>query len=105
MEFGILSLLPPMLAILLAFLTKNVLLSLFCAVFVGATMLAGNPIVGFVDVFRNYMIPNIADSWNASVIAMTLFVGCFSVMLARGGGARAFGKGSEMRRVGKECSR
>ena len=92
MDFGIFSLVPPLLAILLAFVTKNVLLSLFCACFVGATMIAGNPLVGFVDVFGNYMIPKIADSWNAGVIAMTLFVGCFSVMLERGGGAYAFGQ-------------
>ncbi len=92
MNFGILSILPPLLAIVLAFITRNVLLSLIAAVFVGATMLAGNPLVGFVDVFGNYMIPNIGDSWNAGVIAMTLFVGCFSVMLERGGGAWAFGQ-------------
>ncbi|SCJ57136.1 Malate-2H(+)/Na(+)-lactate antiporter [uncultured Eubacterium sp.] len=92
MDFGILSILPPLLAILLAFITKNVLLSLIAAVFVGATMIAGNPIVGFVDIFGNYMIPKIADPWNAGVIAMTLFVGCFSVMLERGGGAWAFGQ-------------
>ncbi len=95
MDFGMLSLLPPVLAIVLAFITKNVLLSLFCAVFVGATMISGNPLVGFVDVFDKYMIPNMSDSWNAGVIAMTLFVGCFSVMLERGGGAYAFGKSVE----------
>lgn len=91
-DFGLLSLLPPLLAIILAFVTKNVLLSLFAACFVGATMLASNPIVGFVDVFGKYMIPKISDPWNAGVIAMTLFVGCFSVMLERSGGAWAFGQ-------------
>lgn len=92
MDFGILSILPPLLAIALAFITKNVLLSLITAVFAGATMIAGNPLIGFVDVFGKYMIPKIADPWNAGVIAMTLFVGCFSVMLERGGGAWAFGQ-------------
>lgn len=92
MDFGALSLLPPLLAIILAFLTKNVLLSLICAVFIGATMVAGNPLEGFVNVFGNYMIPKMSDSWNAGVIAMTLFVGSFSVMLERGGGAYAFGQ-------------
>lgn len=93
MDFGVWSLIPPLLAILLAFLTKNVLLSLMAAVFVGSTMLAGGNIgEGFVNVFGDYMIPNIADDWNAGVIAMTLFVGCFSVMLERSGGAWAFGQ-------------
>ena len=92
MDFGIWSILPPLLAIVLAFITKNVLLSLIVAVFAGATMLAGNPLVGLVDVFGNYMIPKIAEPFNAGVIAMTLFVGCFSIMLERGGGAWAFGQ-------------
>lgn len=92
-DFGIFSLIPPILAITLAFITKNVLLSLIAAVFVGCTMLAGGNIaVGFVNIFGDYMIPNIADEWNAGVIAMTLFVGCFSVMLERSGGAWAFGE-------------
>ena len=87
-DFGIFSLIPPVLAIVLAFLTKNVLFSLITSVFVGSAMLAkGNIAIGFVNVFSKYMIPNIADSWNAGVIAMTLFVGCFSVMLERSGGA------------------
>lgn len=92
-DFGVFSLLPPVLAIVLAFVTKNVLLSLMAATLAGATMLAkGNIIAGFANVFKDYMIPNIGDSWNAGVIAMTLFVGCFSVMLERGGGAWAFGQ-------------
>lgn len=92
-DFGIFSLIPPILAITLAFITKNVLLSSIAAVFVGCTMLAGGNIaVGFVNIFGDYMMPNIADEWNAGVIAMTLFVGCFSVMLERSGGAWAFGE-------------
>lgn len=94
--FGILSLLPPILAIVLAFITKNVLLSLFCGVFIGSTMVAGwNPVVGFIDSVGNHIIPSMGDSWNASVILMTLFVGVFSALLERGGGAIAFGKTME----------
>lgn len=94
--FGILSLLPPLLAIVLAFISRNVLLSLFCGVLLGSTMAAGwNPIVGLVDSIGKYIIPSMGDSWNASVILMTLFVGVFSALLERGGGAIAFGKSME----------
>jgi len=92
MNYGIFSLIPPILAILLAFYTKNVLVSLIMAVFVGATMISGSPLTGFANIFKDYMIPKMSDSWNAGVIAMTLFVGAFSVMLERGGGAWAFGE-------------
>jgi len=92
-NFGIISVLPPILAILLAFITKNVLFSLFCGIFVGATIGAGfNPIIGFIDSIGKFIIPAMGDSWNASVILMTLFVGVFSILLEKGGGAVAFGK-------------
>lgn len=97
-DFGILSLLPPVLAIILAFITKNVLFSLFCGVFIGATMVAGgNPIIGFLGAIGDYIIPNMGDTWNAGVILMTLFVGVFAAVLERGGGATAFGKQMENR--------
>ena len=92
-DFGILSLLPPILAIVLAFITKNVLLSLFCGVFVGATMGAGwNPVLGLLDTMGKYIIPSMGDEWNAGVILMTLFVGVFAAFLERGGGATVFGE-------------
>jgi Na+/H+ antiporter NhaC len=91
--FGILSLLPPVLAIVLAMMTKQVLLSLFLGIWFGATMLAGwNPIIGLVNSFGDFIIPSMSDSWNASVLLMTMFVGAFSAMLERGGGAHAFGQ-------------
>lgn len=43
-NFGIWSLIPPILAVALAFLTKNVILSLFVSLFSGCLILAyGNP--------------------------------------------------------------
>lgn len=92
-EFGIFSLLPPVLAIVLAMVTKQVLFSLFVGIWIGATMLGGwNPIVGFFDTFSDYIIPAMGDSWNASVLLMTMFVGAFSYMLEKGGGAYAFAR-------------
>lgn len=88
---GVLSLLPPVLAIALAMWTKQTILSLFIGVWIGATMLAGwNPIVGIVDTFREFILGSMADSWNASVLLMTLMVGGFAMLLERGGGAHAF---------------
>lgn len=41
MSFGLFSLFPPLLAILLALVTRNVIPALFCGVWLGATMLSG----------------------------------------------------------------
>lgn len=92
-EFGIFALLPPLLAIALAMLTKQVLFSLFIGIWIGATMLSGwNPLTGLIDTFGEFIIPAMGDSWNASVLLMTMFVGAFSLMIEKGGGAFAFAK-------------
>ena len=44
-DFGILCLIPPIITIILALVTKNTILSLFLGVWVGATIIAGwNPL-------------------------------------------------------------
>lgn len=40
-DFGILCLIPPIITIILALVTKNTILSLFLGVWVGATIIAG----------------------------------------------------------------
>lgn len=86
MEFGVLALLPPLLAIGLSYWTRNVLLSLLIAVFVGATMLAGyNPVDGYISTLRDYLFAKLGDTDNASIALMMLLVGVFSVLLERGG--------------------
>lgn len=90
MEFGVLALLPPLLAIGLSYWTRNVLLSLLIAVFVGATMLAGyNPVDGYISTLRDYLFAKLGDTDNASIALMMLLVGVFSVLLERGGAAAA----------------
>ncbi len=90
MDYGIFSLLPPVLAVGLAFWTRNVLVGLFVAVFVGATMLAGfNPVDGLVSTMTDYLFVQLGDSYNASIVLMMLLVGVFSTLLERGGAAQA----------------
>lgn len=91
--FGILSLLPPIVAIVFALATKQTILSLFVAVWVGATMLNGyNPIVGFVSIFSDYFIPSIASSWNAGLLLLVTMSGGLVAMLKLTGSANAFAK-------------
>ena len=66
---GILSLLPPLVAIILAFATKQVVASLFIAIWAGATILTGwDPIAGFGDTVVTYITGSLADSWKAGII-------------------------------------
>ncbi len=89
-DFGWLSILPPLLAIVLAFITKQVLISLFLGIFVGATMLAGwNPFYGFLRTLDNYLVGSLSDSWNASIIIFLLAIGGMVGVMNKMGGTMA----------------
>lgn len=89
-NFGWISILPPLLAIVLAFVTKQVLISLFLGVFIGATMLAGwNPFYGFLRTLDNYLVGSLSDSWNASIIIFLLAIGGMVGVINKMGGTKA----------------
>lgn len=52
----------------LALLTQEVLLSLFVAVFIGASIASGGPIQGFMDMLNKYLVGALTDSWNISIL-------------------------------------
>ncbi|MBM7633331.1 Na+/H+ antiporter NhaC family protein [Geomicrobium sediminis] len=90
MEFGILALLPPVVAIILAILTRNVVPALFAGVFVGATMINGwNPLLGLYASFEQFIIPALGDEWNANVLIYCGLFGVLIVVFQTTGGAQA----------------
>ncbi len=90
-NYGVLSLIPAILAVVLAFWTKNVVLSLIISLFTGALIIASwNPWIAMQDMFSNYLFVNITDSGNAQTVIMMSFVGGFVALLEKSGGARAF---------------
>src|SRR5690554_3890543 len=74
MDFGVLSLLPPLVAILLAIWTKQVIPALFLGIFA---------------MFRDMIIPNLGSSWNATVILYGAAFGGLIAMIQKTGGAFA----------------
>lgn len=92
-NFGILCLIPPLVAVVLALKTKQTILSLFIAVWVGSTMLNGyNPIVGFIKIFSDFIIPSMASDWNAGLLVLVTLSGGLVAMLRVTGSAQAFAK-------------
>lgn len=90
LDFGWLSILPPLVAIVLAFVTKQVLLSLFLGVFLGATMLNGwNPGLGFLRSLDEYILGSLADPDSASVIIFLLAIGGMIGVVNKMGGTLA----------------
>ena len=56
-NYGVLSLIPAILAVVLAFWTKNVVLSLIISLFTGALIIASwNPWTAMQDMFSNYLL-------------------------------------------------
>ena len=94
-RFGILTLLPPLVAIILAFITKETVLSLFIGIFVGEFMLCSNDlniISTIVNAFLNLgsqVISCMADPWNAGIILQCLLIGGVIQLITKMGGAKA----------------
>lgn len=94
MNYGILSLLPPIVAVVLAIKSKNVIFSLFCGGFTGALILcAGNPFAAVKSMIGDYFFVQLTDSYNAGVIVLVIFIGGFIKLMEKSGGAQAFAKG------------
>ena len=76
MEYGFLSLLPPIVAVVMAIKSKNVILSLFCGGFVGTMIFAwGNPFAAVKSIIGDYFFVQLTDSYNAGVIVLVIFIG------------------------------
>ncbi len=91
-SYGLISLVPPILAIILAWWTKEVILSLFIGVFSGALIIADfNPLAGFIHTLDNYMLSSLADSWNAGIIIFLLAMGGMIGIINQAGGVVAIG--------------
>lgn len=89
------TLLPPLIAITLAFITKNVVLSLFIGVFSGAILLNFNGLNIFSAMFYGFLrvveeiLASLADPWNAGIILQCLAIGGLIALITKMGGVRA----------------
>ena len=92
-SYGIISLLPPLLAIILAWWSKQVVLSLFLGVFAGALITnAYNPIFAFMHTLDDYILASLADSWNAGIVLFLLAMGGMIGIINKSGGIIAIGE-------------
>ena len=94
-KFGVLTLLPPVVAIILAFATKNVILSLVLGVMSGGFLLNLNGVNILSALFNSFLdlvnraVNSLADPWNAGIILQVLAIGGVINLVAKMGGAKA----------------
>lgn len=92
MEYGFLSVIPPVFAIILALVTKQTVFSLFLGLWLGSTIISGwNPIIAFPKMISDFFIPLIGNTWNAGMIMLIVSCGGFVYLIKVSGAAKAFG--------------
>lgn len=85
MEYGILSIIPPLLAIVLAFVLKDVLIALFAGIVAAAVVVAGPD---FLAKTASYFATAVSE--NGSLIAMLVFMGPLMAFIQKSGGFQFF---------------
>ncbi|MBQ2663507.1 MAG: Na+/H+ antiporter NhaC family protein [Clostridia bacterium] len=92
----IFALLPPVIAIVLALITKEVYSSLFIGIVTGAFLYAnGNPELSLNTMLFNEeggMITKLADSWNVGILVFLVILGVLVALMNKVGGSAAFGQ-------------
>jgi Na+/H+ antiporter NhaC len=87
------SLLPAIIAIALALITKEVYSSLFIGIVVGGLLYSGFSFTGTIEhVFVDGMISQLSDSWNVGILIFLVVLGTMVMLMNRAGGSAAFGK-------------
>ena len=87
------ALVPPIVAIALALITKEVYSSLFVGILVGALFYSGFSFEGTVlHIFEDGMIAVLSDSWNVGILIFLVLLGAMVGLMNRAGGSAAFGR-------------
>lgn len=90
------SLLPPIVAIGLALITKEVYSSLFVGSLTGAVIYAVSASLGaegvFTTVVRDGLIANLADSYNVGILIFLVVLGTIVALMNKAGGSKAYGE-------------
>jgi len=88
-----LSILPPIIAILLALITKEVYSSLFIGILSGALLYANFNFAGTIEhLFVDGFIASVADSYNIGIIIFLIALGAIVMLMNKSGGSAAFGR-------------
>lgn len=89
----IFALVPPVVAIVLALITKEVYSSLFIGIVTGALLYANfKPALAYTTMVEDGFIGSVADSWNAGILVFLVVLGIVVVLMNRAGGSAAYGQ-------------
>ncbi|WP_066413987.1 Na+/H+ antiporter NhaC family protein [Halorubrum aethiopicum] len=93
--FGAISVVPPLLAIVLAIVTRRAILSLFLGIWSGGIIFTGS--IGIIQTL-NWTVSSLGESlFNAKILTIVMFLGGGVAMIWRLGGAKAIGNAATSR--------
>ena len=87
------ALVPPLVAIVLALITKEVYSSLFIGIVTGGLLYSGYAFEGTIDhVYTDGLIVSLTDSYNVGILIFLVILGIIVCLMNRAGGSAAFGE-------------
>ncbi len=87
------ALVPPIVAIVLALVTKEVYSSLFVGIVIGALFYAGfQPEATLLHIFNDGMVSVLSDAWNVGILIFLVVLGILVCLMNKAGGSAAFGR-------------
>ncbi len=87
------ALLPPIIAIVLALVTKEVYSSLFVGILMGALFYAGfNPETAILHMFNDGFVSVLTDAYNMGILIFLVILGVMVSLMNKSGGSEAFGR-------------
>ena len=95
------SLLPPVIAIALALITKEVYFSLFMGILSGALIYSNFNPWGMVTNTFDVMIGKLADGWNVGILIFLVALGMIVSLINKAGGSAAYGRWASKRIKGR----
>ncbi|MFW5484560.1 MAG: Na+/H+ antiporter NhaC family protein [Spirochaetaceae bacterium JB067] len=87
--FGLWSIVPPLVAIVLAIATRKVVISLFVSILIGGLIYSGGNPFAAVAVTFDWMKDVMTDSWNARFLVLVALLGIGAALMYKVGGSYA----------------
>ena len=87
------SLVPPVVAITLALITKEVYSSLFIGIVIGGLFFSGFSFTGTIThIFQDGVVKSLSNSYNVGILVFLVVLGTLVALMNKAGGSAAFGK-------------
>ena len=91
------ALVPSVVAIVLALITKEAYSSLFIGIVIGGLFISQGSFPQFLDaVFKNGMVKQVSDPWNVGILFFLVMLGAMVALMNKSGAAAAFGNWAKL---------